>query len=55
MLVNYFKIAWRNLWPHKLYSTINILGLSIGLASCILIFLFVKDELSYDQFHKNKA
>jgi putative ABC transport system permease protein len=54
MLVNYIKIAFRQLWKNKFYSSINILGLTIGLASCLLIVLYVLDELSYDRFHKNK-
>ena len=48
MLKNYLKIALRNLLRHKLYSFINIGGLSLGLAACIMIFLFVENELSYD-------
>ena len=48
MLKSYLKIAWRNLWNNKGFSAINILGLAIGLATCILITLFVEDELSYD-------
>src|SRR6476660_7972808 len=55
MIKNYFKTAFRNLWRNKTFSVIKILGLSIGLAVCMLIFLYTKDELSYDQFHKNKA
>jgi putative ABC transport system permease protein len=51
MLKNYFKIAWRNLWKHKIFSAISILGLSAGLACCILIFLFIQNELSYDKFN----
>src|SRR5215203_5228462 len=51
MLTNYFKIAWRNLWKHKVFSAINILGLSSGLACCILMFLFIQHELSYDRFN----
>ena len=51
MLKNYFKIALRNLIKYKKYSLINILGLAIGLASVILILLWVQDELSYDKFH----
>lgn len=50
MLNNYFITAYRNMMRHKLYSLINIGGLAIGLAACILIFLFVKDELSYDDW-----
>lgn len=53
MYKNYFKIAFRNLIRFKAYSLINIFGLAIGLAACILILLFVKDELSYDKFNKN--
>ena len=53
MLKNYFKIAFRNLLRHKVFSFINIFGLAIGMACTILIFLWAKDELSYDKFHKN--
>jgi putative ABC transport system permease protein len=53
MLKNYFKIAWRILWKSKTFSVINILGLSIGLACCILMFLFIQHELSYDKFNVN--
>jgi putative ABC transport system permease protein len=53
MFKNYFKIAWRNLSRNKIYSFINIAGLSIGLACAMLIILYVKDEVSYDRFHKN--
>ncbi|MGL6269092.1 MAG: ABC transporter permease, partial [Chitinophagaceae bacterium] len=52
MLRNYFKIAFRNLWKNKGYSAINILGLAVGLATCLLIILYVWDELSYDKFHE---
>jgi len=55
MFKNYFKIAWRNLLRNKIFSVIKILGLSIGLTVCMLIFLYTKDEISYDQFHENKA
>src|SRR5258706_106908 len=51
MLTNYFKIAIRNLMKNKLFSFINISGMAIGLASCILIALFVRDELLFDRFH----
>ncbi len=51
MLQNYFTVALRNLQRHKVFSFINILGLAIGLACCITIFLFVRDELRYDSFH----
>ncbi|MBD3414279.1 MAG: FtsX-like permease family protein [Candidatus Aminicenantes bacterium] len=53
MLKNYLRIAFRNLKRHKLYSFINISGLGIGLACCLLIFIYVKHELSYDRFHEN--
>ncbi len=49
MLTNYLKIAWRNLRKHSFYSFLNIFGLSLGLASCLLITLYVIDELSYDE------
>jgi putative ABC transport system permease protein len=55
MIKNYFKIAFRNLWRNKVFSVIKILGLSMGLTVCMLIFLYTKDEISYDRFHKNKA
>ena len=51
MIKNYFKIAWRNLWKNKVYSTINVVGLSIGMAACIAILLFVFYERSFDKFH----
>ena len=54
MFKNYFKIAFRNLWRHKIFSLINIMGLAVGMAACFLIFLYVSFELSYDSFH-NKA
>jgi putative ABC transport system permease protein len=54
MIKNYFIIAWRNLWRNKIFSVIKILGLSIGLTVCMLIFLYSKDEISFDQFHENK-
>ena len=53
MLKNYFKIAFRNLKRHKLYSFINILSLTVGITCCILISLYVKQELSYDSYFQN--
>lgn len=53
MIKNYFKVAFRNLWKNKGYSAINIFGLAIGLATCLLITLYVTDELSYDKYNKN--
>lgn len=51
MIKNYFKIAFRNLWRHKGFSFINILGLTVGMTACFLIFLYISFELSYDSFH----
>jgi putative ABC transport system permease protein len=51
MFKNYFKIAFRNLWKHRVFSSINILGLTVGMTACFLIFLYVRFELSYDGFH----
>ena len=53
MLKNYFKVAFRNLIRNKFYSSINIAGLSIGIAVSMLIMFYVFDELSYDRFHKD--
>lgn len=53
MWKNYLKIARRNLLKHKSFSAINILGLSVGLACCILLLLFVQHEVSYDRHHEN--
>ncbi|HQQ97145.1 MAG TPA: ABC transporter permease [Cyclobacteriaceae bacterium] len=53
MLYNYLKIAFRNITKHSVYSAINIAGLSVGLASSALIFLWVADEMSFNKFHKN--
>lgn len=51
MLQNHIKVALRSLRKHKLYTIINIAGLAIGIGACLLIFLFVRYELSYDQHH----
>lgn len=51
MFKNYFKTAWRNLLKNKIYSLINIIGLAIGMAACIIILLFVFYERSFDNFH----
>ena len=53
MIKNYFKVAFRNIWKNKGYSAINIFGLAIGLATCLLITLYVTNELSYDNYTKN--
>ncbi|MGH7495375.1 MAG: ABC transporter permease [bacterium] len=55
MFKNYLKIALRSLLKYKAYSFINIFGLAVGMASCILILLYVHDELSYDQYHEKSA
>ena len=53
MIKNYLKTAWRNLWKNKAFSVINILGLALGLACSLFIFLWVQDEVQMDAFHKN--
>ena len=53
MLKNYFKVAVRNILKYKFFSAINILGMTIGITACLLIILYVTDELSYDRFHNN--
>jgi len=53
MIKNYFKIAWRNILRHKAYSIINISGLSIGIAACLLIFVVIKYELSFETYQPN--
>jgi putative ABC transport system permease protein len=52
MIRNYFKIAWRNLKKNKLYSFVNIIGLTAGIVSCLLIGIYIKHELSYDRFNQ---
>ena len=51
MIKNYFKTAFRILWRHKAFSFINIMGLAVGMTACFLIFLYVRFETSYDNFH----
>lgn len=53
MLRNYLKIAVRNLLKHKTYSFINLAGLAIGIACCVLMLLFIYEEFSYERFHVN--
>ena len=53
MIKSYLKIAWRNLRKNKLYSFVNIIGLTIGIVSCLLIGVYIKHELSYDRFNQN--
>ncbi|WP_128546381.1 ABC transporter permease [Larkinella soli] len=52
MLQNYLKIALRNLRRQKAFTAINVVGLAIGLATCIVMMLYVRDELSYDRYHE---
>ena len=53
MIKNYFKIAWRNFIKYRTISAINLLGLTIGLTSCLLITIYILNELSYDKYNKN--
>lgn len=53
MITSYLKIAWRSLNRNKIYSLINITGLTVGITCCILITLYVKDELSYDRYNEH--
>ena len=53
MYKNYLKVALRNLWRNRTFSFINITGLAAGLAVCLLIALYVFDELNYDKYNKN--
>ncbi len=53
MIWTYFKIAFRRLQKSRLYTLINLVGLTVGIASCLLIGLFIINELSYDRFNKN--
>lgn len=54
MLRNYFRTALRIIWKNKTFSAVNIIGFSIGLASCLLILLYVNNEISYERMHKNR-
>ncbi len=51
MVKNYFRVAFRNLWKDKISNSINLAGLSIGMACCMLILVYIKDELSYNEFN----
>ncbi|HEY8927963.1 MAG TPA: ABC transporter permease [Mucilaginibacter sp.] len=55
MIKSYFKTAWRNLWKNKVFSLINVLGLSLGMAACLLILQYVNFELSFDHFNDKAA
>ncbi len=52
MFKSYIKVAWRNLWRSKGFSAINIIGLAIGMASAIIILLWIQNEVSFDRFHE---
>src|ERR1700749_2087987 len=52
MIKNYFKIAFRNFWRHKLFTLINIVGLSIGISASVVIYLIVHYDFTFDKFHK---
>jgi putative ABC transport system permease protein len=54
MFKSYFKTAWRNLTRHRVNTTINVLGLTLGITACLIIFLLVRLEFSYDTFHADK-
>jgi putative ABC transport system permease protein len=54
MFKNYFKIAWRNITTHKVYTIINVLGLALGICACIVIYLVTMFDLSFDKFHPDK-
>lgn len=54
MLSNYFKVGFRNLVRNRAFTAINVLGLSVSMAVCLIIILMINDQLSYDQFHPNK-
>src|ERR1700748_2593563 len=53
MLKSYFKIAWRNIIRHKGYAAINVSGLTVGIAACLLIFVVIQYELSFETFRPN--
>ncbi|MFQ5630303.1 MAG: ABC transporter permease, partial [bacterium] len=53
MFKNYVKIALRNLFRHRLFTMINVAGLALGIACCLLIGIFIQNELSYDRYHRD--
>jgi putative ABC transport system permease protein len=54
MIKNYFKIALRNIWQNKVYASVNIIGLAVSMASCLVISVFIWNELQHDVFHGNR-
>ncbi|GAB3916112.1 ABC transporter permease [Larkinella terrae] len=54
MLFNYIKIALRNLWKHKTFALVNVIGMSVAFASCLLLFLTAWTQLTFDDFHLNR-
>ena len=54
MIKNYFKTAWRSLWKNRTFTFLNIAGLSVGIACAALIFLWVEDERTYNDYFTNK-
>ncbi len=55
MLKNYLKVAWRSAVRYKSFTTVNVVGLALGITCCLLILMWVRDELKYDRFHANGA
>ena len=54
MLTNYLRIAWRNIRKQPMYSTINVLGLAIGICACTVVYLIATFDLGFDRFHPDK-
>src|ERR1700741_3820729 len=53
MIKNYLKVAFRNFWRHKLFTLINVIGLSIGISAALIIYLLVHYDFTFDKFHKD--
>ncbi len=53
MILSYLRTSFRNLFRHRLYTLVNILGLAVGMAACILVGLFLQHEFSYDAYHRD--
>ena len=54
MIKTYFKTTWRNLWKNKINSFINLFGLSVGMTAAVFIFLWVQNEINYNDYHPEK-